>query len=52
MCQYKFSMIGYKEKTLQVVKGGVVNLECVFTVYIKKRMFSLDETWLTSNANI
>jgi hypothetical protein len=35
------------------VKGKeVVELECVFIVYVKKRMLSLDETWVTSNANV
>jgi hypothetical protein len=35
------------------VKGReVVDLECVFTISVKKRMFSLDEIWITSNANV
>jgi hypothetical protein len=42
-----FLMIGCKEKkkNSEVVKGKeVVELECVFIVYVKKRMLSLDET--------
>ena len=39
MYQSMFLMIGFKEekKNLEVVKGGeVVDLECVFTISIKK----------------
>ena len=43
-----FLMISCKEKkkkNSEVVKEKeVVELKCVFIVYVKKRMFSLDET--------
>jgi hypothetical protein len=39
-------MIGYKEKEIpKVVKGEeILNLECVFTISVKKIKFSSDET--------
>jgi hypothetical protein len=27
-------------------------LECIFTISVNKRMFSLNEIWVTSDANV
>ena len=52
MCQFKFLMIVCKKKQ-KVVKGEeVVDLKCFFTISVKNRMFSLEEEWITFNANV
>jgi hypothetical protein len=35
------------------VKGEeVVDLKCFFTISVKNRMFSLEDEWVTFNANV